>query len=34
MDGVDTDTSTSDSAVILANGIADEVSEPDFASAL
>ncbi|QMS91649.1 bifunctional glutamate N-acetyltransferase/amino-acid acetyltransferase ArgJ [Nostoc edaphicum CCNP1411] len=31
---VDTDTSTSDSAVILANGIAGEVSEVDFASAL
>lgn len=31
---VDTDTSTSDSAVILANGIAGEVSEPDFARAL
>lgn len=31
---VDTDTSTSDSAVILANGIAGEVSEADFASAL
>ncbi|MBN3924513.1 bifunctional glutamate N-acetyltransferase/amino-acid acetyltransferase ArgJ [Nostoc sp. NMS4] len=31
---VDTDTSTSDSAVILANGLAGEVSEPDFASAL
>ena len=31
---VDTDTSTSDSAVILANGLAGEVSEADFASAL
>ncbi|MEH1779822.1 MAG: bifunctional glutamate N-acetyltransferase/amino-acid acetyltransferase ArgJ [Nostoc sp.] len=31
---VDTDTSTSDSAVILANGLAGEVSESDFAIAL
>lgn len=31
---IDTDTSTSDSAVILANGLAGEVSEADFAKAL
>ncbi|MDZ8104044.1 MAG: bifunctional glutamate N-acetyltransferase/amino-acid acetyltransferase ArgJ [Nostoc sp. DedQUE12a] len=31
---VDTDTSTSDSAVILANGLAGEVPEADFANAL
>ncbi|RCJ23955.1 ornithine acetyltransferase [Nostoc sp. ATCC 43529] len=31
---VDTDTSTSDSAVILANGLAGEVPETDFANAL
>ncbi|QLE58680.1 bifunctional glutamate N-acetyltransferase/amino-acid acetyltransferase ArgJ [Nostoc sp. TCL26-01] len=31
---IDTDTSTSDSAVILANGLAGEVSETEFATAL